>query len=263
MFLLKFFYRITKKLIGVLGYDLSVSRKVTSAETASHLPDKPYQNTPFVRVTPYANYAPWIEDKTFSSIYTTVQNNTMVDIYRSYELWELIKESAKLDGAILEVGVWRGGSGALMAKQAELTGIESTVYLCDTFKGIVKANENDPIHRDGKFANTSKETVEDLIDTLQLKNTKILSGIFPEETEKFVEDNKFRFCHIDVDVYQSAKDIVEWIWPKLVVGGILVFDDYGFVACLGVTKFVNEEKDKNDRLVLYNLNGHGIIIKIK
>jgi O-methyltransferase len=49
----------------------------------------------------------------------------------------------------------------------------------------------------------------------------------------------------------------------MVIGGIIVFDDYGFSGCGGITKYVNEERNKNDRLIIHNLNGHGIIIKIK
>ena len=45
---------------------------------------------------------------------------------------------------------------------------------------------------------------------------EILGGIFPEETGGKVENLKFRFCHIDVDVYLSAKDVTEWIWEWLV-----------------------------------------------
>jgi O-methyltransferase len=89
-----------------------------------------------------------------------------------------------------------------------------------------------------------------------------LVGIFPDETSKIVTDDNFRFCHIDVDVYRSAKDIVGWLWPRLVIGGIIVFDDYGFESCDGVARFVNEERNKKDRIVIHNLNGHAILIKI-
>lgn len=41
-----------------------------------------------------------------------------------------------------------------------------------------------------------------------------------------------------VDVYQSAKDIVEWAMPRLTRGGVVVFDDYGFRNCEGVTTLV-------------------------
>ena len=54
---------------------------------------------------------------------------------------------------------------------------------------------------------------------------------------------------------------MDWIWPKLVVGGIVIFDDYGTVKCSGIIKYVNDEKNKNDRLFIHNINGHAIFIK--
>jgi O-methyltransferase len=48
---------------------------------------------------------------------------------------------------------------------------------------------------------------------------------------------------------------------RLVTGGFVVFDDYGFKGCEGVTRFVNEQRLKPDRLVLHNLSGHAIAIK--
>lgn len=186
-----------------------------------------------------------------------------MDKYRCYELWQLVAESRKLKGALIEIGVWRGGTAALIAKSAELCDINSTVYLCDTFTGVVKTSNKDPVYKGGEHADTSQEIVEDLVNKLKLSNVKILTGIFPDDTAKFVNEDKFRFCHIDVDVYQSAKDIINWIWPKMTVGGIVLYDDYGFEGCEGVTRFVNEEKKKKDRVVIHNLNGHAIVVKIK
>lgn len=150
----------------------------------------------------------------------------------------------------------------MIAYRAKLKGIEERVYLCDTFTGIVKAGEKDSTYKGNEHADTSKETAERLIKKLKLDNAEILAGIFPDETGKLAGEGAFRFCHIDVDVYRSAKEIVEWIWPKLVIGGIVVFDDYGFSSCDGITCFVNEERCKRDRLVIHNLNGHAILVKL-
>lgn len=100
------------------------------------------------------------------------------------------------------------------------------------------------------------------IERTNLKNVQILEGIFPDETSKTIENKSFSLCHIDVDVYKSAKDIVKWVWPRLVDNGIIIFDDYGFQGCEGITAFVNEEINKKDRLVIHNLNGHAIMIKL-
>jgi hypothetical protein len=65
-----------------------------------------------------------------------IQRNTLVDIYRCYELWTLVEQTSKLAGGIMEVGVWRGGTGALIARKALIAGVEDPVYLCDTFQGV-------------------------------------------------------------------------------------------------------------------------------
>jgi O-methyltransferase len=72
---------------------------------------------------------------------------------------------------------------------------------------------------------------------------------------------RFRFCHIDVDVCESASQTFDWVWPRLVTGGIVVFDDYGFYSCGGVTRLVDRMIGEPDRLVVYNVNGHALVVK--
>jgi O-methyltransferase len=212
---------------------------------------------------PEATYAPWLTDVEFQELYQRVAGHTLVDSYRCYELWQLVAESAKTSrGELIEIGVWRGGTGALIAKKCQLVGIEDMVYLCDTFKGVVKAGPMDPHYVGGEHANAARGDVLRLLSSLKLDFVSILEGIFPDDSLHLLEHHEFRFCHIDVDVYQSAKDIIDWIWPRLVNGGIVVYDDYGFPGCVGITRFVNEERNKRDRRVIHNLNGHAVVIKI-
>ena len=248
MFLLRLSYKILQKLANVAGFNLIATKR--SKKSGFH-----------EMVLPKATHAPWLSDRAFNEIYDTVKDYTLVDKYRCYELWQLVAECVKLQGALIEVGVWRGGSGFLIEKKGRIFGIKDTVYLCDTFKGIVKAGDKDSRYKGGEHADTSKEIAEQIIDKLKLENVKVLVGVFPEETAGTISDKVFRFCHIDVDVYQSAKDIMDWLWPKLAIGGMVVFDDYGFWACEGVTRFVDQERNKKDTIIIHNLNGHAIIIK--
>ena len=107
------------------------------------------------------------------------------------------------------------------------------------------------------------ETVEKLMNQLDISGYHILKGIFPDVNADQVADQKFKICHIDVDVYDSAKDILEWVWDKLIPGGVVVFDDYGFHSCTGVTKLVDGYRNHADRQIIHNLNGHAIMIKLK
>jgi O-methyltransferase len=211
---------------------------------------------------PVATYAPWSGDRDFVETYEAVRDHTMVDRYRCWELWMLVEQVARLDGALIEVGTWRGGSGALIARRAELCGISAKVYLCDTFAGIVKAGSRDSSYRGGELADTSADTVADLVHRrLGLDNVEILEGVFPEEVAHRIADERFRLCHVDVDVYRSARDVTEWVWDKLPAGGVVVYDDYGFPDCDGVTAWVEEQKLAGDRLTVYNLNGHAVVVK--
>jgi O-methyltransferase len=214
-------------------------------------------------VYPEANYSPWNSDPEFLSAYESIRLNTLVDIYRCWELWALVGQTEKLGGGILEVGVWRGGTGALMAKRNQLlNAAKDSVYLCDTFAGVVKAGTHDTIYKGGEHSDTAQHIVEDLVRALNLSNVRILKGVFPEETAHLIEPHaRFRLCHIDVDVYSSARDVMTWVWDRMVPGGIVVYDDYGFSACAGITRYVNEQVKETDRMVLHNLNGHAIVIK--
>ena len=210
---------------------------------------------------PVSTYAPWQVDPGFRRVHRAVRKNTLVDVWRCHELWSLVGELRDVPGAIIEVGVWRGGTGALIAACAADLDIDDTVYLCDTWEGVVKTAAVDTYYRDGKHDDTSLEIVQQLLDQLNLTNVDCLQGIFPDDTGDKIADKTFRLCHIDVDVYRSAKDVLEWVWPRLSPHGVVVFDDYGFPACPGVTQLVDELRMLDDRLVLHNINGHGIVVK--
>jgi O-methyltransferase len=219
-------------------------------------------------VYPLANYTPWETDGDFRQLYQRISTFTQVDVARCYELWTLLPQTDELPGTILEVGVWRGGTGALLAAReaarAELRRRPpATVHLADTFHGVVKAGPMDDYYGGGEHADADRAGVEELIASLDLENVRILEGVFPDETAPAVEEDMIRFCHVDVDVYQSAKDVVDWVWPRMPVGGILVYDDYGFYGCEGVTALGNEEFGKADRVMIHNLNGHGVLIKTR
>jgi O-methyltransferase len=210
---------------------------------------------------PISTYAPWQVDNEFLRIHKAVRRNTFVDIWRCHELWSLVGELRDVPGSILEVGVWRGGTGVVMAARAAGLGIEDPVYLCDTWRGVVKTGPVDTYYDDGKHEDASPEMVERLAAQLGLRNVQLLQGVFPDETGDRIADRRFRMCHCDVDVYRSARDVLEWVWPRLSPGGVVAFDDYGFPACPGVTKLVDEQRMRDDRLVVHNLNGHGLVVK--
>lgn len=210
---------------------------------------------------PNATLAPWLADADFMAAFARVQKNSLVDIYRMYELWTLVEETAKAGGDIVEVGVWRGGTGALMARKEKLLGGRGRIFLCDTFRGVVKAGAEDSDYRGGEHDDTSRAVVEALLKEMDGADARILEGVFPDETGARLQADRVRLLHVDVDVYRSAKDSVEFLWDRMPAGAAIVFDDYGFVGCEGVTRYADELRARKDVFFLNNLNGHAVILK--
>jgi O-methyltransferase len=212
------------------------------------------------RVLPYASYAPWVGDAEFLDAYERVREHTLVDIYRLYELWQLARQMDHLEGAFLEVGVWRGGSGCLLGLANRRPG--RRLFLADTFAGVVKVGERDTRYKGGEHADTTADEVRTLLSRNGLKETQVLVGMFPEHNAKQV-DERIALLHIDVDVYESALGVLTWALPRLVMGAVVVFDDYGFHGCEGVTRLVNEFVMANSQFrFFHNLNGHAVLVHI-
>ena len=209
------------------------------------------------QILPNATYSPWKDDAGFISLYEQIKYNTLVDIYRCYELYSFAKSVQYIEADVLEVGVWKGGTARLLSQFIDGN---NTLYLADTFEGVVKASYKDSLYKGGEHNDTSETIVNELLGSSAKQNTVLLTGIFPEATGDMVKNKSFKLVHIDVDTHNSAKDTFEFIWDRLVPGGIVVFDDYGFNGCEGVTDYFNKLSLKNV-VKLYNINGHGIIIK--
>ncbi|MBK7770448.1 MAG: class I SAM-dependent methyltransferase [bacterium] len=210
----------------------------------------------------WATYSPWLLDQDFQDCHAKIRDYTLVDLYRCWELWHLLGQTQHIGGDVIEVGTWRGGTGCLLGQRARMLGLPVSVFLCDTFEGVVKTGTAD-IYQGGEHSDTSLAIVSECAASLKLDNLRILCGIFPDKTAAEIADRAFRFCHIDVDVYQSGKDVLEWVWPRLAVGGVVVFDDFGFSSTRGIAKLVHEEENAGDRVSIQNLNGHAVFVKTR
>lgn len=128
---------------------------------------------------------------------------------------------------------------------------------------VAKAGAEDPWYRGGEHADTSQELVQGLADREGVE-VELLAGVFPDATGHLIEDRRLRLVHIDVDVYTSARETLEWAWSRLNMGGVVVWDDYGSFECEGVATLGRQlftAQPAGGRLV-HNLNGHLLLFKL-
>lgn len=145
--------------------------------------------------------------------------------------------------AMAEVGVWRGGSALVLASLFP----ERDLHLFDTFNGL-PFDEDADMDPDGQVkAGMFAAGIAQVRRRMAGTRVVFHPGIFPATT-RTVRNTRFAFVHIDCDLYRTAYEASCFFWPRMELGGILYFDDYG-CRFTGVTRAVDE---------LFHPQRHGI-----
>lgn len=212
----------------------------------------------------------WINlplSKEFMELYKRyhVRTTSLVDIGRLHPLYQFLSYAIKLDGDVAQLGVYKGGSTAVLASLVEKTG--KTYHAFDTYEGLPKTKTEDNIngYKDSgkpELADTSLESVQKYLNDYSC--IEYHKGYFPDTAiRSSVAEKKFCFVYLDADLYQSTKDGLEFFYPKLSKGGVIVIDDYGGRRWAGVKTAIDEFMPKNKGAVLMQIAaGQAIMVKI-
>jgi O-methyltransferase len=146
-----------------------------------------------------------------------------------------------LEGDMAEIGVYKGHMARVLHNKAP----HKILHLYDTFKGIAKSDPSVDVHGNGEFADTSPESVKNYMGG-ESNFIKYYVGIFPDT---FVEDGKKScFVYSDTDTYFGSKSTLNIFSRRMVSGGKIMFDDYGWKGCPGVEKAITEFLKINSNL---------------
>jgi hypothetical protein len=143
-------------------------------------------------------------------------NDRLVSVINAECLHELRREAeAAPAGNFVEVGVYRGGSAQHLYEVACATGRQ--LYLYDTFAGMPFRDAID-VHPVGDFGDTSLTYLRKVLPL-----AIICVGTFPQTLGY---TGPIALAHVDCDQYRSVRDACVTLAPRMVAGGVMVFDDY-------------------------------------
>lgn len=166
-------------------------------------------------------------------------------------------QARSIEGQFAELGVYKGGTAKMLSAIAAETG--KNVHLFDTFSGMPQTDKVHDKHQEGDFADTSLESVQAYLT--ENVNARFHPGWFPESTAG-VEDETFCFVHVDADIYQSTKDACAYFYPRLTLGGMMIFHDYAAKSCPGMRRAVHEYFDDKSEKPLFLPPNQCLIIKL-
>lgn len=204
--------RRVRKFLGTVGY--SIYRRGTLNDYTLHLPYR--QST----------YSPWFEDW-FQKLYSTVQDHTIVTEDRCYIIYKFALHCLRLDGEFAECGVYKGGSAALISYTLNGTNTQDKrLHLFDTFTGIpATAGEDSSGLKPGEFDDASLADVKAVLREFPF--VALHPGAIPA-TFPAVKYKTFALVHVDVVTYKATEDCCTFFYDRMVRGGVIIFDDYGF-----------------------------------
>jgi len=159
------------------------------------------------------------------------EKRSLMTAFESYLVYSLARAQTKRPGDFAEVGVFKGASAKVIC---EIKG-DRKLRLFDTFEGLPPQSEHDAgVHRENQYA-CSLESVQEYLKGYP--NLEYHRGIFPDSTRD-VPDAQYAFVHFDVDLYEGTRACLEYFYPRMVPGGVMLSHDYGMLS--GVEKAFQE-----------------------
>lgn len=147
-----------------------------------------------------------------------------------------ISKSLHLDGDVAEFGVFRGNNAWHYAKLMMHEKANKKLHLFDTFEGFPRDVLDDcDITR---FDEADLDSVKRVMSPYDFIDFHV--GMFNESTLKLDEDQKFCAVILDCDLYQSYLDCLNYVYDKMTIGGVIVFDEYYSKKYVLAKQAVNE-----------------------
>lgn len=259
-------HHINQLLSGVTGYRLTRAKS-----------PRPSGPAPATQPANKAEFPVDYEDE-YREIIKAVRPYTMTS---NDKLHALISATAYvhdfgIPGAIVECGVWRGGSMHAVARTLNNRADHSRdIYLFDTFEGMTEPTAKDERHdgqsaehllattaRDGSvWAHASLEDVRQGFATVPYDQSRVHFVPGPvEQTVPAQAPDQIALLRLDTDWYESTKHEFNHLYPRLVSGGVLLIDDYGWWkgSRTATQEFL---KETGERLLLIRMATGRIAIK--
>lgn len=196
------------------------------------------------------------ERKQFASQLKKIRSDTelLLEDIEAYHIYMASKITQKVPGDIAEVGVYKGGSAKIICSAKG----DRALHLFDTFAGLPKVDEVDQVwpFYEGKFA-ASYENVKAYL--AQEKNVFLYKGLFPDTSDP-VKDKQFSLVNLDVDTYESTQKCLEFFYPRMSTGGVIISHDYLTVP--GVRKAVDEYFADKPEPVVETAGSQCIVVKV-
>ena len=181
--------------------------------------------------------------------------------WRMHVLVWAATNALNMKGDFVECGSNRGGSALMLVKYLGTKARGRPFYLFDTFCGMDArlSLKHEMDHYEGRYP----ECYEQVVKLFKpYSNVHVVRGSVPD-TLIAAHIDHVAFLHIDMNAAKPERAALEYFWPKLVQGGIVIFDDYNWVFCKSQKDTIDEFARSIGQSILCLPTGQGMLFKTK
>ena len=184
--------------------------------------------------------------------------------WRYYIVCWFARSVVHLEGDFVECGVYKGGYSLALADYLNFKDRNKKFWLLDTFNGLVKEFLTPEEKEFGLFEHYEGR-YEECYDVVRrtfapYPNYIILRGVVPDILPECKTD---KVCYLSLDMNMAEPEIAaaNYFWNKMVPGGVVILDDYGFTAHINQKRAFDTWAKEKDVPVLCLPTGQAIIFK--
>jgi hypothetical protein len=163
--------------------------------------------------------------------------------------------AARVDGAFVECGTGRGFMASAICEY--LAWDDRPFYLYDTFEPTSLGPTGARTDEISDYYATNLEDVRE--NFAQWPGVRLVVGELPGTLAS--DPDRVAFLHVDLNHALPEQAVVRHFWPRLTTGGILVYDDYGFVEHEASRRAADELGQELGFSIFASPTGQGVVVK--
>jgi hypothetical protein len=211
-----------------------------------------------------SNNCDFIQEPRFAAAYNAAKETNpwpgFTLMWRIHVVCWFAEYAKHFEGDFVECGVNTGAYARSVIEYIDFPSTGKTFYLLDTFQGLDSSLVSEEEVKAGILNYNYRNTYEEVKKTFSPFQTKIIKGSIPGTLQECKTD---KICYLSIDMNNVAPEIaaLEYFWDKVVKGGVILLDDYGFPQHLLQKKAFDKFAAQRKHEILTLPTGQGVILK--
>lgn len=184
--------------------------------------------------------------------------------WRVHTLLWAAQQALHVEGDFVECGVWKGFSFGVVTHYLNWASISKSLYLYDTFSGIPEAynseNRSNAVYQQQNAEDPDAIFKAAVARFEGMENVHLVRGTVPESFAQACP-KKIALLHLDMNSAASEIAALEVLWDRVVPGGLIVFDDYGWAAYSAQKQAEDAFMAERGHTILELPTGQGLLVK--